>query len=277
MNQTAEKIKTTTEETEMQSTDLAEYKSRDLAPASTTALVLDAASMDRMMAMADLMAKSVVQVPKHLQDKPSDCLAIIMQAMQWRMNPYVVAQKTHLVNGTLGYEAQLVNAVVQNSGAIKGHFHYEYQGDGANLSCRAGAILRGESHITWNEWLSFSDVQVKNSPLWKTNPKQQLGYLQVKNWARAYCPGAILGVYTPDEIEAFEHREKDITPAKPQTVEDLDDYPQEEFDKNLPKWTQAIRAGKANAEFIAKKVETKGRLTDEQYQTLKDLEEEAAE
>ena len=45
-------------------------------------------------------------------------------------------------------------------------------------------------------------MTTKNSPLWKTNPKQQLGYLQVKNWARLYCPGAILGVYTPDEFEA---------------------------------------------------------------------------
>ncbi|SPX63869.1 Uncharacterised protein [Leclercia adecarboxylata] len=40
-------------------------------------------------------------------------MAIIMQAMQWGMNPYAVAQKTHLVNGVLGYEAQLVNADLQ--------------------------------------------------------------------------------------------------------------------------------------------------------------------
>ena len=29
-----------------------------------------------------------------------------------------------------------------------------------------------------------------------------MGYLQVKNWARAYCPGAILGVYSDDELGA---------------------------------------------------------------------------
>ena len=40
------------------------------------------------------------------------------------MNPFAVAQKTHVVNGSLGYEAQLVNAVVQASGAIDGRFHY---------------------------------------------------------------------------------------------------------------------------------------------------------
>ncbi len=37
--------------------------------------------------------------------------------------------KTHLVNGVLGYEAQLVNAVIASSSAINGRFHYRYGGD----------------------------------------------------------------------------------------------------------------------------------------------------
>lgn len=53
-------------------------------------------------------------------------MAIVMQAMQWGMNPYAVAQKTHTVNGVLGYEAQLVNAVIASSSAIHGRFHYRY-------------------------------------------------------------------------------------------------------------------------------------------------------
>jgi 3-hydroxymyristoyl/3-hydroxydecanoyl-(acyl carrier protein) dehydratase len=60
------------------------------------------------------MADSKATVPAHLAGKPADCLAVTMQA-QWGMNPFAVAQKTHVVNGTLGYEAQLVNAVVSSS------------------------------------------------------------------------------------------------------------------------------------------------------------------
>nr|WP_308736935.1 recombinase RecT [Salmonella enterica] len=69
------------------------------------------------------MADSQVTVPAHLAGKPADCMAIVMQAMQWGMNPYAVAQKTHLVNGVLGYEAQLVNAVIANrhAGYAMGH------------------------------------------------------------------------------------------------------------------------------------------------------------
>lgn len=168
--------------------------------ASTGSLVMDIAGMERIYALAETMAAGRATVPKHLQSNPADCMAVVMQAVQWGMNPYVVAQKTHLVNGTLGYEAQLVNAVVQSSGAIVGRFHYEYQGEGQTLACRVGAVIAGEQEITWNEWLCIKQVTTQNSPLWKTNPKQQLGYLQVKNWARAYKPGAILGVYTSDEL-----------------------------------------------------------------------------
>jgi len=168
--------------------------------ASTGSLVMDIAGMERIYALAETMAAGRATVPKHLQNNAADCMAVVMQAVQWGMNPYVVAQKTHLVNGTLGYEAQLVNAVVQSSGAIVGRFHYEYQGEGQTLACRVGAVIAGEQEITWNEWLCIKQVTTQNSPLWKTNPKQQLGYLQVKNWARAYKPGAILGVYTSDEL-----------------------------------------------------------------------------
>lgn len=184
------------------------------ATVGTAAAIFSPEGMNQLVRFADLMAQSKATVPAHLAGKPADCLAVTMQAAQWGMNPFAVAQKTHVVNGTLGYEAQLVNAVVQSSGAIKGRFHYEYRGEGASLECRVGAIIRGEQEITWNEWLCISSVTTKNSPLWKTNPKQQFGYLQVKNWARAHTPGAILGVYTPDELqEAAPRVERDITPA----------------------------------------------------------------
>ncbi len=168
---------------------------------SAGSLMLNVPVMESLMRVADLMASGTSTVPKHLQGNPGDCMAICMQSMQWGMNPFAVAQKTHIVNGRLGYEAQLVNAVLQATGAIEGDFSYEFKGDGPNMECRVGAVPQGRSEITWNEWLKLSTVTTRNSPLWVTNPKQQIGYLQVKNWGRAYKPAALLGVNTPDELE----------------------------------------------------------------------------
>lgn len=184
---------------------------------SSTEMIRSSAIVEQFNQIATIMAAGRVTVPSHLQKSQSDCFAIVVQAAQWGMSPFSVAQKTHIVNGVLGYESQLVNAAIQASGAIKGRFHYEYKGDGANVSCRVGAIIKVEQEITWGEWLSASTVTTKNSPLWKTNPKQQLAYLQIKNWARLYCPGAILGVYSSDELEDIPS-EKEINPPSQPTA-----------------------------------------------------------
>ncbi|MES0225593.1 RecT family recombinase [Citrobacter braakii] len=190
---------------------------------SASNAVFNVQALGKLTSFAELMAQSAVTVPKHLAGKPADCMAIVMQAMQWGMNPYAVAQKTHLVNGVLGYEAQLVNAVISSSSAIIGRFHYEYGGDWEKIAgkkdgrdelglfIRVGAVLRGEDEITWGEPIYLADITTRNSPLWKTAPKQQIAYLAVKYWARLYCPEVILGVYSPDEVEP--RAEKEINPA----------------------------------------------------------------
>lgn len=193
-------------------TELKQPEAPVIADSTMSEIMLNTELLAGIQSLAKSMSQAKVTIPKHLADSPADCYAVILQAIQWKMNPFAVAQKTHVINGTLGYEAQLVNAVIQRSGAIVGHFHYEYRGEGGALECRVGAILKGESGITWGEWLSFASVTVKNSPLWKTNPRQQLGYLQVKNFGRLYTPGAILGVYTPDELQDQPIQEREVGP-----------------------------------------------------------------
>lgn len=237
--------------------------------ASSTGLVLSNDTMDKAFRMAELMASGRATVPKHLQGSVADCMAVTLQALQWNMSPFAVAQKTHLVNGTLGYEAQLVNAVLQSTGAIVGEFEYEYDGEGDRMRCRVGAIPRGKKTVVWGEWLGVNTVTTKNSPLWKTNAKQQIGYLQVKNWARMYKPGAILGVYTADELADHTPTEKHMGPADVVQPAAPAHYPAAEFDKNLPAWRKVIEAGKKTAEDLIAMVETKGALTDEQKATLR--------
>lgn len=184
----------------------------------TANMLMSPQIMGQIQQFAEVMATGRSTVPKHLQGNMGDCMAVTMQAAQWGMNPFAVAQKTHVVNGTLGYEAQLVNAVISSSRAIKGRFKYEYGGDWLNPSkkdacVRVGAILAGDDDVTWGEPLYLHTITTRNSPLWKTNPKQQAAYLAVKYWARMYCPDVILGVYTPDELHDYAPVEREINPV----------------------------------------------------------------
>lgn len=227
-------------------------------------------NLDRLERIADRLSNGRMTVPEYLRGNPGDCMAIAMQAMLWGMDPFVVAQKTHIVSGRLGYEAQLVIAVVMNSGAIRGSFRYEYRGEGNSLECRVGAVLRGESDVTWGEWLQISSITTKNSPLWKVNPKQQMGYLQAKNWARIYCPGAILGVYTIDELEDFVPPPRSVDTSAPKRPE-LPAYQADAFEKNLPAWAKIVADGKKTPGDLLATLSTKATFSEEQKARLLSL------
>ena len=239
--------------------------------------MLEGDSMDKMMRLAEQMATSRLSVPEHLRGNIGDCLAIITQAMLWNMNPFAVAQKTHIVSGRLGYEAQLVIAVVQNSGAIRGPIRFEYRGTD---EVRCGAVLRGEPEVTWGEWLSASSVTTKNSPLWKTNQRQQMSYLQAKNWARLYCPGAILGVYSVDELEDYApaqaaHRgglaTGEIAGPAPTPAPAPTPWPAEAFAAQFPRWEKAVQAKLKTIDDIVTLARSKGALTAEQEAQIRGI------
>lgn len=193
------------------------------ATVGTAAAIFSPEGMDRLVRFATLMADSKATVPAHLAGKPADCLAVTMQAAQWGMNPFAVAQKTHVVNGTLGYEAQLVNAVVSSSNLLATRLNYRWDGDWSkvngksdkspNLTVTVWATLKGESEPR-ELTISMAQAGVRNSPLWEQDPRQQLAYLCVKRWARLHSPDVLLGVYTPDELQETATRvERDITPT----------------------------------------------------------------
>lgn len=257
--------------------ELAPIAQTELAAASDlgnpSAFLFDAKRMQALMDFADMMSKGTVTVPKHLQGKPADCLAITLQAMRWRMDPYIVGGKTHLVNGNLGYEAQLVVAVLKNSGAVKGRPHYEYRGEGNALECRAGFVPAGEEAIVWTEWLSIAGITTKNSPLWKVNPKQQFGYLQARNWARLYAPDALLGIYTEDELQVIpappaERHMGQAEEVRPDARPELPAYPQADFTKNLPQWRAVVESGRKTAEDLLAMLSTKATFSETQCKQI---------
>jgi hypothetical protein len=279
---------------------------------SSASLVLDSASMDSMMRLAEIMAKGRATVPEHLRGSAADCAAVVMQAIQWRMNPFAVAQKTHLVNGALGYEAQLVNAVIQSSGVTVDRFNYDWFGpwekiigktrvctapakgkpgengykkeyqfrvpdydmkDEDNLGVKVWATLRGEKEPRVLELL-LVQASVRNSPLWATDPKQQLAYLAVKRWTRLYSPDVILGVYTPDEMEEVNREMRDITPraegAAPGSAAPaaLPECTNETFNENADAWRQLIVAKKKTPSGLIAMLSTRAILSEQQKLTI---------
>ncbi|KXU94192.1 hypothetical protein CR51_27360 [Caballeronia megalochromosomata] len=198
--------------------------------------------------MAGMMASATVTVPEHCRGKPGNCFAIAARAHGWGMDPFALAGKTHLVGATLGYEAQVIGAAINNSGLLRDRLNFEWFGewskilgrfetktsrtrknehgeaqtyqvpawtpdDEVDLGVRVWATMKGEDKPRELEVL-LTQARVRNSTLWADDPRQQLAYLAEKRWGRLYTPEVIMGVYTRDELETIPLGERDMGRAE---------------------------------------------------------------
>lgn len=174
--------------------EIAQYQ-----PSAAQALV--PRSVDEAIKLAETLARAQL-VPPHLQERPGDCLLIIMQAQRWGMDALSVAQCTSVVRGKLCYEGKLVAAVLYSMGAVEGRLSYELFGSGQKRGIRVTGRPRGSKKDetvegTVEQWAT-------DNGNWKRDPDSMLVYRGNRQWARRYAPEALLGVYTPDELEEVE-------------------------------------------------------------------------
>ena len=173
---------------------------------------------------ATVMARSDVALPKHLRGNEGACLAVTMQAIRWEMDPFAVANKTYSVNDRLAYEAQLVAAVIHTRAPIARRPDYTYSGEGPTRKCKVEIEMLDGSTKEY-ESPTFAQIPTKHSPLWKSDPDQQLGYYAIRSWGRRHTPEVLLGVYTPEELAEARDGGRDITPQKSGVMERLQAAP----------------------------------------------------
>lgn len=180
--------------------------------------------------VADMLCNGGTAVPEHLRGKKGACFALAMQAHRWVMDPFAVAQKTHITkSGQLGYDGQLIAAVVIARAPIRRRPEYEYIGDWSKvlgkveerksdktegkyfvatytkadeegLGVIVTATFRGESEPR-SVTVMMAQAYPRFSTQWATDPQQQIGYLAIRKWARRHAPDVLLGVYAPEELE----------------------------------------------------------------------------
>ena len=213
-------------------------------------------NMGEAMELAKLMASSNF-VPAHLRGKAGDCLAVIMQAGRWGMDPFAVGNKSYFVNDRIAYEAQLVNAVINSSGVLDGKLHPDWSGEGNDLVCTVTGRLKGDPKPKTRR-VAIKNITTRNSPLWKQDPEQQIAYYTSRAWVRLHAPEVLLGVYTPDEVEQMQPIDGGALKVEPLTgqalLEQASDDPSEgpsDTDRGEPVTLESAKAEIDGAEDIA--------------------------
>lgn len=184
-------------------------------------------TMTEVMEFAKLVSLSGVAVPPHLRGNPGACLAVCIQAMEWKMSPFAVANKSYVVANyskdgpieRLSYESQLIHAVIEARAPLQARLRVEYEGEGDDRVCVVSGTFRGETvpHELRSSPLGKrrpgknDKGYIKGSPLWETKPDLQQFYDTSRDWCRMYCPDVLMGIYAPDEFE-------EIEPIEPKVV-----------------------------------------------------------
>jgi hypothetical protein len=188
-------------------------------------------NLEQQLTYAQLMAKDALLIPEHLYNNPGTCLAVVDLAQRWQLSPFMVAKQTYMVPGNkdkgrppqFGFMSQLLHAIIEKWAPIEHRLRMEIgrlepDGQGgerwvknrlepANTKrCRVWTRIRGE--VQEVEYISptLAGISPKNSPLWETDPDQQLFYFSSARLARRYFPDVLMGVYSVDEIMDAENQ-----------------------------------------------------------------------
>lgn len=190
--------------------------------------IFEPALFQQMLEFANVMAKSGCAVPEYMRDNPGACLSIIITARQHRMNPYGLAADSYSIDGGIPtFGAKGTHAIVEH--AVGDSFEHEKIGDWSKIEGKVKILTnaKGKPYPTpgWTKFgpeedglackvwlrsqpervttLSLKQCYVRNSTNWASNPYLQLFYQACKVHARMYFPGAVLGVYSTDEMPDY--------------------------------------------------------------------------
>ena len=210
--------------------------------------------------VANMLSKSTI-VPESYRGKPEDCFIAVEMAARMNTSPIFIMQNLFVVKGKPSWAGQACMAMITSCGKFRNvkHVYTGVRGT-ENRGCYVtaerisdGEVLQGTEvtiQMAKNEgWMSNSK--------WKNMPEQMLGYRAASFFARMFCPEAMMGLQTTEEIY-------DANPAMPGTPsaqnlssailsETAEPEAKPEPEKKAPKKKAAPKCAECGAEIVGVK------------------------
>lgn len=153
---------------------------------------------------ANLLSKTDM-IPAAYRGKPGNCFIAIDMATRMNVSPLLVMGMLNIVQGNAGWNGQGCIALINNCGRFTPiKFEEELKPDGY-FSCIAYATDKASGEVLRSTKVDRTLAQAcgwldKNGSYWKKMPQQMARYRAAAFFARAYCPDALMGLYTDDEL-----------------------------------------------------------------------------
>lgn len=203
-------------------------------------IMLNDKLFDRCTQIAVRMSRAEGSTPKHLINQAEACFAVVCQSMTWKLDPFAVARCTYQTpGGQLGFFGSLCQAILENSGRIKGQIIFEHFGEWEKIQGKfkkqtsqkgheyavrdwtdkdeegLGVIVRaqviGEAEPRSFRFL-LKQAFPRNSTLWATDPMTQICYTAIRRFGSVAAPAIFMGVPFDREEIADAGTMIDVTP-----------------------------------------------------------------
>lgn len=190
----------------------------------------------------------------------SQMAALLIVASQYGLNPwtkeiYAFPDKHNGIVPVVGLDgwSRIINSHPQFDGI-------DFEQDEESCTC---IIYRKDRKNPTRITEYMAECRRGTAP-WNSHPRRMLRHKALIQCARLAF--GFVGIFDNDEAERILENNKDV-PAEPQE-KTIEFYPQDRFERNLPKWREMISSGQKTAEEIIKTVESQFALTPEQHAAI---------
>lgn len=183
-----------------QAKEIVSVPQNELAP---TSVWTDQAQFNQLARAAKMLSETNI-IPQNYQGKPQDCFVAIEMATRMNISPLVVMQNMYVVKGKPSWAGQACTMLINSCGKFKDVKHI-YTG-------KKGTDERGcyVSAVRISDGVELNGVEVTinmaksegwtSNPKWRNMPELMLAYRASAFFARVYCPEALMGVQTYEEV-----------------------------------------------------------------------------
>lgn len=143
-------------------------------------------------------------VPQNYQNKPQDCFIAMEMAARMNTSPIFIMQNLYIVKGKPAWSGQACMAMIEACGKFRSVKHvYTGQKGTDSRGCYVTATRVSDGETVNGTEITMQMVKAEgwiSNSKWKNMPEQMLGYRAASFFARMYCPEALMGLQTYEEI-----------------------------------------------------------------------------
>lgn len=172
--------------------------------AATPSVWTDKEQFNQMLRAAQMLSQTTI-IPQSYQGKPQDCFIAVDMATRMNVSPMVVMQNMYVVKGKPSWAGQACTMLINSCGKFRDVKHIYTGAKGTdNRGCYVEAVRVSDGETVQGVEVTVSMAKAEgwtSNPKWRNMPDLMLAYRASAFFARVYCPEALMGVQTYEEVE----------------------------------------------------------------------------